>query len=440
MRLSTAFAATLVCLGLSDLASAQRHRCGTHEPVMNGVHGFAPSDCGYSTNSPQPQYEPICTYEIQVVFHVIQRQNGTGFLSASTIRDQIDILNEDFQAIAGSLGENGTNARIRFRLADVDPNGAPTSGITYSTNNGWYNDSGNYWSPLAWDTNRYLNIYTNAPPCCYGYVEDFPQTGVVGEARDRVVLWWEAVGRQPTPGWPGNRGRTATHEVGHYLGLYHTFCGGCGSASNCYGTGDLICDTNGQASSTSGCVTSSSSCGSSDPTSNYMDYTDDACLTEFTPEQVNRMRCILEHWRPDVSTCVFDVGTPYCTAVPNSSGSSAELRGAGSNAVPDNDIVLTIRGTEAGSFGILFYGTQQNQSPLGQGTLCVGGSIFRVPPTLQSDAGGTVSTALDLTQGSLASGAGAAAAGASLYFQYWFRDLSSTGFGLSDGLTIAFAP
>ena len=100
-------------------------------------------------------------------------------------------------------------------------------------------------------------------PASYGYVEGFASAGgLVGKNRDRVVLWWEAVGKQPTAGWPGNMGRTGTLEVGHYLGLYHTFCGGCGSAQNCYGTGDLICDTNGQQSSTWGCPGSPSSCGS----------------------------------------------------------------------------------------------------------------------------------------------------------------------------------
>ncbi len=292
--------ATLLALALLCVpAQAQRGRCGAPEPVFSAA--AVPADCGYLTNSPQPEYEPTCTYEIPVVFHVIQSTSGAGFLSAATIQEQIDVLNEDFLALPGSLGAPGTNSSIRFRLATTAPDGSATTGITYSTNNSWFQDSGAYWNTLAWDTNRYMNVYTNAVPCCFGYVADFPSNGIVGQARDRIVLWWEAVGRQPTAGWPLNRGRTATHEAGHYLGLYHTFCGGCGSATDCYGTGDLICDTNREQSSTSGCPGSKSSCASADPIHNYMDYTDDPCLWEFTPEQVNRMRCTLENWRVDLS-------------------------------------------------------------------------------------------------------------------------------------------
>ncbi|MEM7306273.1 MAG: zinc metalloprotease [Planctomycetota bacterium] len=281
---------------------AQRVRCGTSErmPRLAGAADLPPSDCGYFTNEPKPEYEPTFFYDIPIVFHVIQSSSGEGFLSTETIQDQIEVLNEDFQALPGSPGAPGTDGRIRFHLAKTDPEGNPTSGITYTTNDTWYMDSGNYWSPLAWDTKRYMNVYTNYPPCCYGYVSGFPSEGIAGQDSDRVVLWWEAVGREPTPGWPLNMGRTGTHEVGHYLGLYHTFCGGCGSVTNCYSTADLICDTEREANSTSGCPSSKSSCGSPDPIHNYMDYTDDPCMWEFTPEQVNRMRCTLEHWRPDL--------------------------------------------------------------------------------------------------------------------------------------------
>lgn len=329
--MKTLLTLTLAALVAAPTLSAQhRDRCGTPERLPGGPGAASPSDCGYWTNSPQPQYEPTFFYDIPVVFHVIQDSSGDGFLSEATIREQIDVLNEDFQAIAGSLGAPGTNAMIRFHLATSDPQGLPTNGITYSTNNTWFQDNGDYWNSLAWDTNRYLNIYTNAVPCCYGYVADFPQTGIVGTNEDRVVLWFDAVGRQPTQGWPENRGRTATHEVGHYLGLYHTFDSGCGSSSNCYGTGDLICDTNGQRNPTYGCPGSANSCGDPDPFHNYMDYSDDLCMWEFTPEQVNRMRCILENWRPNVwrtyaAQEVVRLGSPPNPAVllPGESGPPA---------------------------------------------------------------------------------------------------------------------
>lgn len=281
----------------------QRARCGTpaRDPSAGGF-AVAPSDCGYFTNNPQPEYAPAFFYDIPVVFHVIENTSGDGFLSAATIQDQIDILNEDFQALPGTPGAPGTNGKIRFHLATTDPVGNPTSGITYTTNNSWYDDSGNYWGPLAWDTNRYLNVYTNAPPCCYGYVPGFPSEGLAGQNLDRVVLWWEAVGRDPTAGWPLNMGRTASHEIGHYLGLYHTFEGGCGGSCNL--AGDLICDTNAESVETLGCPASKTSCSSPDPFHNYMDYTDDPCLWEFTPEQVKRMRCTLQHWRPDLFVSV----------------------------------------------------------------------------------------------------------------------------------------
>lgn len=305
---------SLVLLSLP--IQAQRERCGTPDRIpMSAGYTVAPSDCGYWTNSPQPEYAPTFFYDIPVVFHVIQDNSGDGYLSPQTIQDQIDILNEDFQALPGTPGAPGTPGMVRFHLATVDPGGNPTNGITYSMNNNWFQDSGNYWDSLAWDTNRYMNVYTNAVPCCYGYVSGFPSEGIAGQNDDRVVLWWEAVGRDPTSGWPLNMGRTATHEVGHYLGVYHTFDSGCGSAGDCYGTGDLICDTNGESSATTGCPGSKSSCGNPDPIHNYMDYTDDGCIWEFTPEQVNRMRCTLQHWRSDLFIAVTPqedtrLGTP----------------------------------------------------------------------------------------------------------------------------------
>lgn len=244
------------------------------------------------------------------------RTNGTGFINEDRVRSQIDILNEDFLAISGTLGGGGDDAQIEFFLATEDPQGNPTNGITYSTNNTWFNDGGSYWNTLAWDTNRYLNIYTNSASGALGYVPDLPQGGIVGSNSDRVVVLYSTFGRN-APLSPFNLGRTGTHEVGHYLGLYHTFNGGCQSTSNCSANGDRICDTNPESSPTFGCPGARTSCGLPAPLDNYMDYSDDFCMRRFTPNQINRMRCTIEHYRSNLaitgpSACnAADIAEPF---------------------------------------------------------------------------------------------------------------------------------
>ena len=83
----------------------------------------------------------------------------------------------------------------------------------------WYNDGGGYYFTLAWDTNRYLNIYTNTAGGALGYVPNLPQSGIAGDPADRVVINWLSFGRGSAGGQPYNWCRTCTHEVGHYLGL-----------------------------------------------------------------------------------------------------------------------------------------------------------------------------------------------------------------------------
>ena len=273
----------------SDFFRDRGHRCGTPDigevgPDEGGVAGTA-ADCSLSFTNPAAEYGPSNgVFIIDVVIHNIAANNGTGYIEDATLASQIDVLNEDFNALAGSLGAPGTDCAIEFRLA----------GITHSFKNTWYNDRGGYKSSLAWDNSRYLNIYTNTAGGNLGYVEGFPQQGIAGTASDGVVCNWQAFGRN-SPLSPYDLGRTATHEVGHYLGLLHTFQGGCGT-SDCARSGDLVCDTNAESSPNySGC--SRSSCGSPDPVKNYMDYSEDACMTNFTPDQAARMRCTLIHFR-----------------------------------------------------------------------------------------------------------------------------------------------
>lgn len=271
-------------------------RCGANRP--DGVAALvSPGDCTFQGTTINPDYDDDGVLVIQVVFHVIKRTDGTGDLSPEMLQSQIDILNEDFNALAGTPGGQGTNGRFQFVLARFDPDGEPTTGIEVITHNDWFTDNGGttMQRELAWDPTRYLNIYTNDAGGYLGYAT-LPQ-GSAGSFDDGVVLLWEAVGRN-SPAVPYDQGRTATHEVGHYLGLFHTFDGGCGRASSPYTTGDLLADTVAEAEEQYGCTPSASSCGGGmNPIENYMDYTDDTCMTRFTPEQINRMRCGVVNYR-----------------------------------------------------------------------------------------------------------------------------------------------
>ena len=279
-------------------------RCGTAPEAGGSEEAFGiPNDCGLNNTTISSEYDPATPIVLTVVFHVITNAAGTsGNVTDADILEQVDILNEDYLAMAGTNGANGTNALIQFQLATEDPAGDPTTGITRSANNTWFNDGGSYWNTLAWDPSRYINIYTNTCGGNLGYVPALPQSGIVGALSDRVVILWSAVGRDAPIGFPYDQGRSATHEVGHYLGLWHPFDNGCGTASapGCYTTGDRICDTNSEANPVFGCPASSASCSSPNPFHNYMDYSDDLCMEEFTPEQVNRMRCTLANWRTDL--------------------------------------------------------------------------------------------------------------------------------------------
>jgi hypothetical protein len=321
----------------SDLFREQGMRCG--EPRLLPPAGPAlavASDCGGSVNVPRAEYDPsVVRYRIPVVVHILRHSDGRGSISDALVQSQIEVLNEDFLALPGSNGAPGTACGIEFYLADRDPAGHPTSGILRHTNDSWYDDVGDYWTPLHWDTNRYLNIYTNTASGYLGYSYLPNGGGVVGETFDRVVCHWRAFGRDAPRGPPYDQGRTVTHEVGHYLGLRHTFAQGCAVSGDCSTEGDLICDTNDENGSTFGCPTGQSSCNSLDPIHNYMDYTDDLCMWEFSPEQAGRMRCTLENYRMELPEAAFSLG-----AVPSLAGFGDKVTLATRAGTPGSPAIL----------------------------------------------------------------------------------------------------
>jgi hypothetical protein len=270
-------------------------RCGTKRLLASDKKSAVAKsvvDCTLMQTWIRSEYWPVsATYVIPVWFHVIYQSDGTGNISDARISAQIQVLNEDYGAHADTLGAEGVNTSIQFELA----------GITRTLNNDWFNeDSGgiaerNYKTVLREDTNKYLNVYTNLPAggdLGYAY---YPQD-YAGQVLDGIVLQYETVGGRDNGFSDYDQGRTLVHEMGHYLGLMHTFESGS-LCTNGYISGDLIWDTASEQQAHYECR-QTYSCGSADPIHNYMNYTDDLCVTGFTKEQANRAVCSLVNYRP----------------------------------------------------------------------------------------------------------------------------------------------
>lgn len=210
---------------------------------------------------------------INVYFHVINKGTGVsnGDVTQKMIDDQIAVLN-------GAFG----GWSWQFNLVSIDR----------TTNSTWYN--GCYDSTtetqmknaLRLGTADDLNIYTcNPSGGILGYAT-FPSSYTSAPKKDGVVVLYSSL-----PGGsaaPYNEGDTGTHEVGHWMGLYHTFQGGCSA------NGDYVGDTPAERSPAYGCPLGRDSCTGRkypgfDPIENFMDYTDDACMDRFSPDQDARM-------------------------------------------------------------------------------------------------------------------------------------------------------
>ncbi len=284
-------------------------RCATPLPPALLI-AAEPSDCDLGQTVVDPAYADGVVYEIPVVFHIIEPIGGGVALGDAVIHSQIEILNEDFGALSGTPGGSGNDSGLVFFLADVDPLGNETSGIQRYQSDVYFDDPGPerpnpMKRALAWDPKRYLNIYVNGGAGTLGYAT-LPQLDA-GSLQDGVVLRATSVGRN-APGAPYNQGRTATHEVGHYLGLFHTFRQGCGDPEAPFTSGDLIADTTAEAGPHFGCEPAPSQCVDGlAPIHNYMNYSDDVCMESFTVQQINRMRCVIRHYRPQL---VRDINGP----------------------------------------------------------------------------------------------------------------------------------
>lgn len=258
------------------------------------------------------------TYVIPTVVHIIQ-ETSTDLISDQCVQSQIDILNEDFQKLNADtsvvpmdLVSLVTNSDIEFCLATKDPMGNPTTGITRTVNTTHANHNMGQGAAMKaliqWDPSKYFNLWV--PATISGGILGYATFPGGNAAEDGVVVNGTYFGDASCSSAPYNLGRTATHEVGHWLGLYHTFQDGCAgmTAGDCATAGDQICDTPPTASANFGCPSGTQNTCSESPndlidmTVNYMDYGDDACLVMFSHGQRDRMHGVLNSSRASLVT------------------------------------------------------------------------------------------------------------------------------------------
>jgi hypothetical protein len=234
---------------------------------------------------------------IPVVVHVLYNNSFENITDAQ-IQSQLDAINADFSRsnadfskVPSVFAKLSGNANIRFELAKVDPNGRSTTGIVRkrSTRMMWSDDdkikSASFGGSAPWDASSYLNIWVcNTVPGLSGYAT------VPGSdpTKDGVVVRYDAFGTTGNVSFPYHKGRTLTHEVGHWLGLKHLWGDKqCGD--------DGIQDTPKQRSGNAGDpvfpkLTACNGTPEGEMFMNFMDFTNDASMGMFTEGQKNVMR------------------------------------------------------------------------------------------------------------------------------------------------------
>jgi Pregnancy-associated plasma protein-A len=208
--------------------------------------------------------------EIPVYVHVMLDEQGNGDVTQKQINSQIAVLNKNF---GGGESPDAADTGFSFTLAGVDR----------YRNNTWHRDgaSSKYRSTTRQGGANALNIWL--VDFRYLGIATFPWDYAQHADIDGIRVHFDSLPGGSIENF--NLGETATHEAGHWLGLYHTFQGGCKPP------GDEVDDTPFQASPTSGCPVGRDSCPAPglDPIHNYMDYSWDSCYTQFTPGQSQRM-------------------------------------------------------------------------------------------------------------------------------------------------------
>jgi len=309
----------LVILSVNTFA---QQRCGTTERTKTLLENNSDFlDAKFKVNNETTKwlennqnYSSKTIITIPVVVHVVWNLSQQN-ISDAQILSQIDVLNKDFRKlnidtinIPNIWKNTAADCQIEFCMANIDPNGNATTGITRTqTSTTSFGMQGDYMKHTndggidAWPSDMYLNIWICNLDNLLGF-STVPSNWT--DPEDGVVIGYQYYGDMGTVQYPYNKGRTATHEVGHWLNLDHVWGTGWNSCGD-----DQINDTPTQEWENYGCPSfpeSPNSCNTTnangDMFMNYMDYTNDACMSMFTEGQKNRMRSAISQYRSELLT------------------------------------------------------------------------------------------------------------------------------------------
>ncbi|GJQ59468.1 MAG: tandem-95 repeat protein [Candidatus Scalindua sp. AMX11] len=297
-------------------------RCSTPTPTTEISESVRDTINSFIESKLMPTKVP--TLVIPIAYHVVRHDDGSADVTDQQIQDQTNVLNAAFAPYG-----------YQFTILSIDR----TNNTVWSQHDYGTAQEADMKNGLAISPECSLNFYIcDLGGGLLGYAT-FPFMYVENSNMHGVVVLYSSL-----PGGtsaPYNEGDTATHEVGHYLGLYHTFQGACLSP------GDEVSDTPYEQSPAFGCPAGRDTCASAglDPIHNFMDYTDDACMDEFTSGQGSRMDNLVSLYKPTLwsgtcytQTCptlpangIMDNGSEWTssTGIWNSSG-GADPYGGGS--------------------------------------------------------------------------------------------------------------
>ena len=275
------------------VAASKKERCGTKQIDETVATQYESALNKFNSNRNPGQIRKSGSVTIGVFFHVINTGQGieNGDVPTKWLRDQIDVLNAAYAGADDAATPSSVNTPFRFAMIGVDR----------TTNAAWFNsgiDSAaerEMKAALHVGGANTLNFYVNNAGGVYLGWATFPFWYAADPLQDGVVVLYSSL---PGGSCCGDRvynlGDTGTHEVGHWLGLFHTFQGGCAAVYN-----DFVADTPAERSPAFGCPVGRDTCPGAgvDPIENFMDYSEDFCMFQFSAGQSARMEALSLQYR-----------------------------------------------------------------------------------------------------------------------------------------------